>query len=822
MRIEQLNRENYDTWKIQMQAILVKNEAWEFVNGQRPKPEIIDDNARSQEEVRRWKAEDEKAKADIILSIKPSELKQIKGCNTSRELWTKLQAIYQSTGPARKSTLIKQLTYHRIHEGEDVREHMLSFFDTIDKLSEMDILINPDLLSVMLQHSLPASFANFRCAIESRDQLPSPETLRIKILEENDARKSDEKENDSTAMYANKHSNRKKFAGKKSDSGRKVENSSSQKKEPFKYKCHRCRKVGHKASDCTEKIKNSEDVNAAEDLCLCASAIERPEHQEATFKSEELRSRRSWCIDSGCTSHMCSEDNYSTKINSQTTGKVHLASNTYAEIKGKGPITFTAEHGGRETCINLTEALYVPDLRTNLLSVGKICDKGLRVIFEKKKATVVDRNGSSVLSANRASNGLYCLETRTPESSANAEWNEEKNSKSRSTLMWHRRMGHLNFKDLIKCAKEGTVKGLEINENFGGYNCETCAKGKMSRKALPKRSQRQTDLLDIVHTDICGPMQMESIGQSRYFITFIDDSSRWCEVRFLRKKSDTFQAFKEYKAMVENLTGKRIKCLQSDNGKEYVNSAFEAFLKENGIRRRLSIPYTPEQNGVAGRKNRTLVEAARCLLLESSLPKFLWAEAINTANHIRNRCPSSSLEGRSAYEKWTGKVPDVSTFETFGHQVMVKNPEPHASKWDAKSRKGIFVGYSEVSKGFRIFFPDKRKIEITRDIRAVDEAPRDMSSRAKHDEDSKSMENDEETIEFQVEATEPAVNEPLPTTFSTRQVKDLKPKQNPMKEEKLPDAVEADHASNAPVAGEDRESSTMTPISRMQLRKWRI
>lgn len=154
-----------------MQAILIKNEAWEFVSGQKPKPETIDGNARLLEEVRKWKAEDKKAKADIILSIKPSELKQVKDCDTSRELWTKLQTIYQSIGPARKSTLIKQLTYHRMHDGEDVCEHMLSFFDTIDKLNEMDIQINPDLLSVMLLHSLPSSFTNFRCAIESRDQL---------------------------------------------------------------------------------------------------------------------------------------------------------------------------------------------------------------------------------------------------------------------------------------------------------------------------------------------------------------------------------------------------------------------------------------------------------------------------------------------------------------------------------------------------------------------------------------------------------------------------------------------------------------------------
>lgn len=130
-------------------------------------------------------------------------------------------------------------------------------------------------------------------------------------------------------------------------------------------------------------------------------------------------------------------------------------------------------------------------------------------------------------------------------------------------------------------------------------------------------------------------MRTESLGKSRYFVIFIDDASRWCEVRFLKNKSEVLQAFKDYKVLVENQTGKRIKYLQSDNGREYLNDSFDAYLKANGIGRRLTVSHTPEQNGVAERKNRTLLEMARCLLLQSSLPTSLWAEAINTANYVR-------------------------------------------------------------------------------------------------------------------------------------------------------------------------------------------
>lgn len=130
-----------------------------------------------------------------------------------------------------------------------------------------------------------------------------------------------------------------------------------------------------------------------------------------------------------------------------------------------------------------------------------------------------------------------------------------------------------------------------------------------------KRSERKSDLLEIVHTDVCGPMRCESLGKSKYFVTFIDDAIRWCEVRFLKSKDEIFEAFKEVKALFENQKGKKIKFLQSDNGTEYVNGRFDNFLKETGIARRLTIPYHLQQNGVSEKKNRTLMNIARCLLI---------------------------------------------------------------------------------------------------------------------------------------------------------------------------------------------------------------
>lgn len=211
-------------------------------------------------------------------------------------------------------------------------------------------------------------------------------------------------------------------------------------------------------------------------------------------------------------------------------------------------------------------------------------------------------------------------------------------------------MDHLNFRDLVCALKNGAIRGINVKEEPEDSNCEICIQGKMMRLSFPKESDQKTAKLELIHTDICGPMRVTSNGGSKYFITFIDDSTRWTEVRFIKSKDQALEEFKAYKALVEKQHDAKVKAIQSDNGREYVNKEFDEYLKTQGIQRRLTTAYTPEQNGVAERKNRTLVDSARCLLLQSGLPLSFWAEAIFTANHIRNRYPTKRLDGRTPHE----------------------------------------------------------------------------------------------------------------------------------------------------------------------------
>lgn len=172
----------------------------------------------------------------------------------------------------------------------------------------------------------------------------------------------------------------------------------------------------------------------------------------------------------------------------------------------------------------------------------------------------------------------------------------------------------MNTKDLQKAICHSRVKGAQFHR--GTFNdCIICPNENMTRSPFLVKSNRSTDILDVVHTDLCGLMKVDSIGGAKYFLQFIDDYSKWGQVYILKRKSDVFQALRDFVAMIENQTGKRIKSIQSDNGREFVNATTDNFLKDHGIIIRLTVLYSPQQNGVVERRNRSLVEMARCLLL---------------------------------------------------------------------------------------------------------------------------------------------------------------------------------------------------------------
>ncbi|GBL98972.1 Retrovirus-related Pol polyprotein from transposon TNT 1-94 [Araneus ventricosus] len=346
--------------------------------------------------------------------------------------------------------------------------------------------------------------------------------------------------------------------------------------------------------------------------------------------------RNIFCLDSGATSHMCFNEHLFTEINPIDDTYVKLAVDKTVKAIAKGTVTFDVLVGNQTKGITLQNVLYIPDLKNNLISISKVTANNFTVKFQRNHASVINSKNETVLIAKREK-GLYYV-TAIVESVSIVKEIEQ----------WHQKFGHLNEKDLKKLQAQNMVYGMNFKPNDTLTDCKVCIQGKQTATPFSKEPRnRSSQLLSVIHSDLCGPMRVESIGKSFYFATFIDDCSRFVHVYFLRSKDEVKSAFLEFKAYIENKLNCKIKTLRTDQGLEYVGPNFDHYLVKNGIKRERTCAYTPQMNGIAERENRTLVNMARCLLLQSGLPMKFWAEAINCAVYIRNRCPTRGLQESS-------------------------------------------------------------------------------------------------------------------------------------------------------------------------------
>ena len=287
----------------------------------------------------------------------------------------------------------------------------------------------------------------------------------------------------------------------------------------------------------------------------------------------------------------------------------------------------------------------------------------------------------------------------------------------KGTTSWHERLGHLHGNAMRKIPIETVKEESKRQDEL----CGVCEKGKMTKVTFPKTAHHMCHRpLEIVHSDVSGRAQCRSLSGGNYFVTFIDDFSRYMYVRIISRKSEVFRCFKEYQMEVEALHQSRICALQTDNGGEYTGVDFENCLKERGILHRKTVPRNPEQNGVSERANRTSVEMSRCLLIQSGLPDYLWGEAVNTACHIRNLCPSTAIGDKIPLELWKGKGCDIQgeidRLRVFGCRVWYLK-SPGEGKFDSRADEGIFVGYDRQVKGYRIYLPKTKRVIISCHVR---------------------------------------------------------------------------------------------------------
>ncbi|MCO5579352.1 hypothetical protein L7F22_033207 [Adiantum nelumboides] len=331
-----------------------------------------------------------------------------------------------------------------------------------------------------------------------------------------------------------------------------------------------------------------------------------------------------------------------------------------------------------------------------------------------KKVTCANNASNPIKGVGTLENVLFVLDRY--EKQIQACIAETKTQAMQDAELWHARFGHVGYGSLMTLQRHNMVHDLSLLEMPPRHVYEGCVLGKMHRFAFSyDGSVRATRKLQLVHSDVCGPMRTPSMGNSFYFVTFIDDFSRFCWVYPLKAKSDVFAIFQHYVSMLEDETGCKVQTLRTDRGGEYMSGAFKDFLGKKGVKHQCTMPYTPQQNGVAKRKNTFLMEMARCMLMAKSLPHKLWMEAVACAARVLNRCPTCALKIITPYESWYDRKPSVSYLRVFGCLAYAHIPQQLRGKLDDKAVKCIFVGYSSGSKGYRLYKPTTNKIFESRD-----------------------------------------------------------------------------------------------------------
>lgn len=414
-----------------------------------------------------------------------------------------------------------------------------------------------------------------------------------------------------------------------------------------------------------------------------------------------------FAIDSGATCHMMnvieplSRIVYQSNLINQAEVGRKIASPGFGTLRG-----IIREENSQLRKIDLdvvlTDIMIVPSLCMNIISVSKLCDHNYHVFFEKDKCIIKDQFERTILTAKRTG-GIYKVLVYAPENLMAL------NISCDDTELWHQRLGHLNMQVVRKMIPE--LKGKNKIE------CKSCFQGKMARVAFGLSNGKHSELFGLIHSDVCGPFEENAIGGYRYYVTFIDDKSRYTFVYLIRAKSEVFAKFKEFEVLIRNKYQKTIKILRSDNGGEYLSAEFDNFLKSKGIEKQLSVAYTPQQNGVAERMNRTLVESARTMMIHAKLPKSYWGYAVLNAAFIRNRCISNVLDGKSAFEVVEGRKPDLEKLRVFGCLCYAHVPDEKRKKLDVKAMKCIFLGLSNVSKACIVQDVTSKRIFTSRDVK---------------------------------------------------------------------------------------------------------
>ena len=691
--IERLSDSNHSKWARQMRFLLASRElSAAITEADHPKSAVV------------------KGILGLAVSEKYQDL--VDTANSAKAAWDALEAKFAAKNNARLLDLLREFSNLQMASGESTDDYVSRAKSLSSALEAAGEKVSDRQIVAQVLNGLGREFNNLVDILTEKAEQPTLEKVQDSLRQhENRRLKQDRSSSGATTSGRGKAFT---AAGSSRPATPPPRKPSSSRTKLVK-RCNYCHKLGHLAAECRKRLADEEQTRVpgpsfrpgvargGKQVGLAASS---------TSDGSEVGS--GWILDSGATAHMTGNKALLKNFCALDAGpSITAAFGNSALVTGKGDAEIsTAEYPAG---IMLRNVLYVPEMSFNLLSVPTVVQRGAIVEYSADECRILI-GSKTVAKAARQPDGLFALPARNTAMLVRPTETAE---------LWHKRFGHLAYSSLAKLVAADMVKGVHVPaQDFAALSkeiCEPCILAKHSREPFGDSDSKSTRSLQLVHMDVCGPLPVESLGGSRYFATYLDDFSKLSVVQPVASKAEVASITKEVLAQLERISGHKVGTVRTDRGGEYLSKDLEDHFSKLGVRHQLTMRYTPQQNGVAERLNRTLLEKVRAMLEDSQISKRLWAEALVTANHVRNRSPAAGAS-KTPWELFHGIKPDVSGLRAFGSVAYAHIPSQLRQKLDSRSVKGVMVGYGIRSKGYRILLPSGDVVE-SRDVVFAESAP---------------------------------------------------------------------------------------------------
>ncbi|GAA0173161.1 transmembrane signal receptor [Lithospermum erythrorhizon] len=698
----------YDHWSKLMENLLRAKGLWGIVErgiGEPVEGNLLTDRQRELLEEARTK--DHQVKHYLFQALDREVFEQILDRSTAKVVWDSMKQKFGGNQKVKRSNcnaLRREFEVIEMQKSDTIEDYFAKITQIANKLRSNGEEMTDTKIVEKILRTLTDKFTYICVSIEEStdtgnmtvDELQSTLSMHEKKFQ-----RFQKEEEDQVLKVESRYGSSSRGRGR--DSFRRGRGGGRQPFSKTTIECYKCHKMGHFQYECPTWKKEAHYTTVEEeedDMLLMA---------QSEVSGKELS--KVWFIDSGCSNHMCRSEELFTSLDKTFSHSVKLGNDTKLTVIGKGIVKIKLNN----VTYSIGDVYFVPELKTNLLSVGQLQEKGLSIVFKNGKCCVFHPTRGEIVQTNMKANRMFMLISEV-QICSDAEGGCLQATVRENTELWHQRLGHLNYKSLCNLQGKKMVTGMPEIKN-DGLVCTHCLSGKQTRVSIPKEATwRASKPLELIHSDLCGPITPTSNSGKRYFLSFIDDYSRKCWIYLLSNKSDALEHFKYFKNMAENEIEAKLKCLRTDRGGEFNSEQFDQYCKDQGIKRHLTTTYTPQQNGVAERKNRTLMNMVRAMITTKNMPKKFWPEAVLWSCHVLNRCPTSSVEGMTPQEAWSGRKPGVDHLRVWGCLAHVHVPKLGRDKLDSRSKTCIFIGINEGTKGYRVFDVITEKVMISRDV----------------------------------------------------------------------------------------------------------